>query len=124
MSDEQPLRILVAEDDAMVREVITVFLGEDRHTVVTARDGREAFEKFQAGEFDIVLTDRVMPGMNGDQLAAAIKQLRAATPVILLTGYGDMMQGAGEKPGGVDFILSKPFTVGSLRGAIAAALGR
>ncbi|HEY3901985.1 MAG TPA: response regulator [Chthoniobacter sp.] len=118
------LRILVVEDEPLVREVICVYLDEDHHQVVTAENGREGLEKFKAGEFDIVMTDRAMPEMNGDQLAQEIKKLRPQQPVVLLTGFGDLMSGAGEHPAGVDLVVSKPFTLGTLRNAIAKATGK
>jgi CheY-like chemotaxis protein len=118
------LRILVVEDEPLVREVICVYLDEDHHQVVTAENGREGLEKFKAGEFDIVMTDRAMPEMNGDQLAMEIKKLRPQQPVVLLTGFGDLMTGAGEQPTGVDLVVTKPFTLGTLRNAIAKATGR
>ena len=120
----EPLRILVVEDEPIVREVLGVYLTEDQHQITTAVNGREGLEKFQAGEFDLVLTDRAMPEMNGDQLAAAIKKLRPHQPLILLTGFGDLMIGAGDQPEGVDFVVSKPFTLNTLRGAIANAVGK
>ncbi len=113
------LRILVVEDEPLVREVLGVYLAEDNHTVTTAENGREGLEKFRAGTFDLVMTDRSMPEMNGDDLAAEIKKLKPAQPVLLLTGFGDIMSGAGEKPTGVDLVVSKPFTLTTLRSAIA-----
>lgn len=113
------LRILVVEDEPLVREVLGVYLAEDNHRVTTAENGRDGLEKFRAGEFDLVMTDRSMPEMNGDALAAEIKKLRPAQPVLLLTGFGDIMAGAGEKPTGVDLVVSKPFTLTTLRSAIA-----
>ena len=120
----QPLRILVVEDEPLVREVLSVYLTEDRHQVMMAANGREALEVFRAGTFDLVLTDRAMPEMNGDQLAAEVKRLKPQQPVILLTGFGDLMTGAGEQPEGVDLVVSKPFTLSMLRGAIAQVIGK
>jgi len=119
----QPLRILVVEDEPLVREVLGVYLSEDKHEVTTAVNGRDGLEKFQASRFDLVLTDRAMPELNGDQLAVEIKKLKPEQPLILLTGFGDLMTGAGEKPPGVDLIVSKPFTLNTLRGAISKSLG-
>ena len=112
-------RILVVEDEPLVREVISVYLGTDNHDVTTAINGVDGLEKFRAGQFDIVLTDRAMPQMNGDQLAEAIKKIDPKKPIILLTGFGDIMLGSGEKPVGIDMVLSKPFTMSQLRDAIA-----
>jgi FixJ family two-component response regulator len=63
-----------------------------------------------------------MPECNGDVLAAEIKKLSPHQPVILLTGFGDLMSGAGEKPEGVDLVVSKPFTLNSLRESISKAI--
>ena len=119
---EQPLRILVVEDEPLVREVIEVYLREDKHIVQTACNGREGLEKYQAGTFDLVLTDRAMPEVNGDVLAFEIKKINPNQPIILLTGFGDLMSGAGEKPEGVDLVVSKPFTLNSLREAMTKAV--
>jgi signal transduction histidine kinase len=118
------LRILVVEDEPMVREVICVYLDEDHHHVVTAENGRDGLEKFKAGTFDLVMTDRAMPEMNGDQLAVEVKKLRPEQPLILLTGFGDLMSGTGEQPPGVDLVVGKPFTLATLRNAIAKATSR
>ena len=115
---EHPLRILVVEDEPLVREVIGVYLREDKHQIETAANGREGLERYRLGGFDLVLTDRAMPEMNGDVLAAEIKKIDPHQPVILLTGFGDLMTGAGEKPEGVDLVVSKPFTLNSLREAM------
>jgi signal transduction histidine kinase len=119
---ERSLHILVVEDEPLVREVIEVYLREDRHIIETAANGRQGLEKYKAGTFDLVMTDRAMPEVNGDVLAAEIKKINPKQPVVLLTGFGDLMSGAGEKPEGVDLVVSKPFTLNSLRGAISKAV--
>jgi len=121
---ERPLHILVVEDEPLVREVIEIYLREDQHDIQTACNGREGLEKYRAGTFDVVLTDRAMPEVNGDILAAEIKKINPRQPVVLLTGFGDLMSGAGEKPEGVDLIVSKPFTLNSLREALTRAIRR
>ncbi|RYD70013.1 MAG: response regulator, partial [Verrucomicrobiaceae bacterium] len=119
LSTVRSLRILVVEDEPLVREVLTVYLNEDHHDIVTADNGREGLEKFRNDRFDLVLTDRAMPEMNGDELAVEIKKLRPEQKLILLTGFGDLMSGSGEQPPGVDMVVSKPFTLSGLRGAIS-----
>lgn len=118
-----PLRVLVVEDEPLVREVLSVYLSEDEHIIEVAENGREGLEKFQAGEYDLVLTDRAMPEMNGDVLAAEIKKLKPGQKVILLTGFGDVI-GGGEQPSGIDMVVAKPFTLSTLRSAIQKVLGR
>jgi signal transduction histidine kinase len=118
---EEKLSILVVDDEDLVREVIMVYLMEDNHEVVTAENGLDGLEKFKAGKFDVVLTDRSMPEMNGDQFALEVKQLDPTMPVILLTGFGDLMTDEGDRPPGIDEIVSKPFTIHLLREAITKA---
>ncbi len=115
-------RILVVEDNAMVLRVIREFLTRDNHRVVTATDGREGKRAFRKGDFDLVITDRAMPVMSGDQLAALIRRISPNMPIILLTGFGDMMATTGESPSGINLILSKPITLRKLRRAIAKVL--
>ncbi|MBA3962364.1 MAG: response regulator [Chthoniobacterales bacterium] len=94
------------------------------HSVETAENGREALEKFRQGGFDLIVTDHVMPEMNGEQLAAAIKQLAPEIPVILLTGYADDSFSARSAPDAIDLVLGKPLLRTALRGAIAEVMGR
>jgi len=118
----RPLHILLVEDRPMVRDIIRELLFLDRHTVETANNGRKGLAKFHEGKFDLVLTDRAMPDMNGDELATAIKQAAPKQYVIMLTGYGEMMKYIGEIPEGVDELLSKPITINDLRKALTKVI--
>ena len=71
---------------------------------------------------DVVITDRAMGGMSGDQVAAVVKKQRPGTPVILLTGFGDIMKSKQEMPDDVDLILGKPITPNDLAGALIDVL--
>jgi CheY-like chemotaxis protein len=119
---ERRHRILAADDDPMVREVISTYLSEDAYAVELAADGKEAFEKFCAGEFDLVLADLSMPGMQGDELAREMKKRKPKVPVLLLTGFGERLAATGGRPEGVDLVLSKPFTMAGLRDSLAKFL--
>jgi len=114
----RPLSVLVVDDAGPLRQILREFLIADGHTVETANDGVEGLRKYLEGHFDLVVTDRAMPEMNGDQLAAAIKERAPTQPIILLTGFGEMMQAAGERPEGVDLVVSKPVTLKTLRLAV------
>jgi signal transduction histidine kinase/ActR/RegA family two-component response regulator len=124
-SSAEGLRILVVDDELGLRRLAEHVLSAAGHRVETAADGLEGLEKFRQGNFDLVVTDRAMPEMNGDQLAAAVKDLAPGTPVILTTGFGDLMKATGEVPEGVDAVVSKPFTGSVLKQAVARiAAGR
>ncbi len=100
-------------------QVVAAYLAADGHAVATATSGQEALKVLQAGKSDVVITDRAMPVMNGDQLAAMIKETTPDTPVILLTGFADMIHANDESVGNVALVLGKPVTVDALREAIA-----
>ncbi|MFQ5897234.1 MAG: ATP-binding protein [Candidatus Methylomirabilia bacterium] len=116
------LRVLVVDDEPLVCRVMTDYLTSDGHTVETATNGREALEKFRAGQFDLVVTDQGMPEMSGDRLAAAIKRLAPDKPVILVTGFGKTAKADDDKPADVDFIVSKPVPLTALRQALAKVM--
>ena len=119
-----PLKILVVDDEPLIVEILSAFLGNDGHRVEAAADGVEALNCFRAGGFDLVITDRCMPEMNGEQLAAAVKKIEPSVPVILLTGFGEEMRAKGEAPECIDALLSKPPTLGRLRNGILEATAR
>ena len=113
-----PLRILVVDDHAAIREIVSAYLAEDRHTVETAADAREAMMKFRSHRFDLIITDRAMPEISGDELAASIKELEPNKPVIMLTGFADLINETGRRSENVDLIVSKPARLDDLRKAI------
>lgn len=111
------LNVLIADDEPSVHDVIVGYLKSDGHTAVSAANGREALDEFLKGKFDVVVADRAMPEMNGDELAASVKKV-SHCPVILLTGFAEVMRSTGDSPACVDLILGKPLTLNALRGAL------
>lgn len=116
------LDILIVDDEPSILEVVSAYLRLDGHLVATAASGREALEKFQRNHFDLVVLDRVMPEMSGDQVARFIKQLNKEIPVIMLTGFGALIEVTGSQPQAVDVVLSKPVTMDALRTTIGRLL--
>ncbi len=112
------LKVLIVDDDPRIRDVLSIYLRCDGHQAVTAASGREALEKFRRGRFDLVVVDRAMPEMSGEQTARFIKQLNQNTPIIMLTGFGALREVTGSQPQAVDVVLDKPITVDSLRRTI------
>ena len=113
------IHVLVVDDEPALCALVEAYLTTDGHTVVTAPNGAVALTLVKDGSFDLVLTDKAMPNLNGEQLAAAIYQSGISLPVILMTGFGDMMQAAGNQPQHIEAILSKPITEATLRTALA-----
>ncbi|MFQ5992425.1 MAG: response regulator, partial [Nitrospiraceae bacterium] len=118
------LHVLVADDDPLVCRVTTEYLTTLGYTVETVSNGKAALESFQASRFDLVVTDQAMPGMSGDQVAAAIKKTSPATPVIMLTGIRKVTEAAAQVSGGADFIVTKPLTMKKLRDVLAKVKAR
>jgi signal transduction histidine kinase/CheY-like chemotaxis protein len=116
------LNVLVVDDEPRILEVVSAYLRFDGHSVSTAASGREALEKFRRNQFDLVVLDRVMPEMSGDQTARFIKQLNQETPVIMLTGFGALIEVTGSQPAAVDVVVSKPVTLDALRQTIEKLL--
>jgi signal transduction histidine kinase len=112
----RPLRILYVEDDPSVRSVILNYLKNDGHDVTAAAQGGEGLGLFQTGRFDLVITDRAMPGMTGEQMSAAIKKIMPQKPIILLSGSADVLP--EQSLTSVDAVLGKPVTIDGLREAI------
>jgi len=111
----EPRQILLADDETEVRSMLRLVLELDRHTVMEACDGQEALDLFKSRPFDVVVTDFVMPGMPGDQLAVEIKRHSPGVPVIMITANADLLP---HPVPGVDLLLPKPFKVDALREAI------
>ena len=116
------LHVLCVDDNPGVRELITRYLTIDGHTVETATNGREGLGKFDAGRFDLVITDKDMPEMDGIQLAVASKQIAPSKPIIMLTAFADEMKAIGDIPADVDYLLSKPVTLTEFREALAQVI--
>ena len=111
-------RILVVDDQEIIRDVIQQQLSEDGHEVQTAGSGREALEILGTVNYDLLVTDHSMPGMTGEELAVQVKGKFPKTAVILLTGFGGSMNDNARAMPGVDMILGKPASSFELRRAI------
>jgi signal transduction histidine kinase/CheY-like chemotaxis protein len=116
------LAILVVDDDEAVCEVVTEYLRGDGHDVIPVTSGRDAVTKVREKKFDVVFLDRAMPEMSGDQAAEMIKQLQPDLPVIMLTGFGALIEVTGSRPRAVDAVLGKPVTLATLRQTLAKFL--
>ena len=118
------LRILVIDDDELLRQSMRAILEREGHRVTVSHGGRAGIDLFTAalrrGEgFDTVITDLGMPHVDGRAVAAAVKSVSPDTPVILLTGWGQHLRDGNEIPEYVDHILNKPANLAELRSALA-----
>jgi len=113
-------RILVVDDDQSAREALKLLLSIDRHAVTETASGAEALKVLGEGNFDVVIIDFFMPGMQGQELARKIKELAPRQPILMVTAYYETLV-ESDQP--VDAILSKPFGVEELRQAIGRLVG-
>lgn len=117
------MRVLVVDDDEMVRTVCCGMLRLLQHDVVTATSGPDAIEQIAAPDahFDLILLDESMPQMSGRETLAQLSSLGLQIPVILCTGRmvtpGDLAESAGGRPIAV---LSKPFNLQGLQSALSS----
>jgi CheY-like chemotaxis protein len=116
--------ILIAEDDAALRELVVRALNEDGHTLTVAANGVAALDAMDRhnGRFDLLLTDVKMPVMDGIALALAAGRDHPETAIMLMTGYADQRERAHGLDALVYDVIAKPFTVDQIRGAVREAL--
>jgi len=120
----KPLRILCVDDQPAILSLIADYLTQDGHRVEQAKDGAEGWAKFQAGKFDLVITDMAMPKINGEELTLAIKEMNPLQPVILLSGTSGVTPVSVPHLNGPDLLLGKPVKLQTLRQAMAQLLNR
>ncbi|HEV7406311.1 MAG TPA: response regulator [Chthoniobacteraceae bacterium] len=111
------LKILAVDDDPSSLQLLARLFEQGGHLFRGAYGGLNALDQFEAGQWDIFLTDREMPLMGGEELAARIKELSPFMPIILMTGRPP----ATPCPQ-IDFVLEKPFSRAGLIAAIDRCL--
>jgi PAS domain S-box-containing protein len=114
-------RILVIDDEEMIRVLVHDVVCNMGHEVETAESGHEGIEKFGAG-YDLVLTDLGMAGMSGWDVVERIKEMSPGTPVALITGWGDQLDSERMEASGVDLVMAKPFSVAQIRSLVTKVL--
>jgi two-component system cell cycle sensor histidine kinase/response regulator CckA len=113
--------ILVAEDDALIRQLLRQALSD--HSLIEAADGFEALERLEGldmGELDLLITEMMMPGLRGQELARQARTLQPHAQILFLSGYDE-----GAREGLVDEeaeFLQKPFTVATIRSMVQKLL--
>jgi PAS domain S-box-containing protein len=114
------LSILVVDDDPLVLANTAALLEDQGHRVTAVADGQAALAVLrESGVFDILVTDQMMPGLTGTQLADIVAVERPELPILLVSGYAELPEGSRGLR-----VLAKPFTQQSLISAITETLGR
>jgi CheY-like chemotaxis protein len=117
-------RILVADDEEAIRNLLARALRQDGHEVMTACDGADALELLvrENGAFELLLTDIRMPVMDGIALALAAARDHPAVTILLMTGYADQRERAHGLDALIHDVLTKPFSLADMRSAVDGAL--
>ena len=115
-----PHRVLVIDDEAALRSLLTDMLSAFGYEVDAAPDGAAGVARFCEQRYEAVITDLLMPGMNGFQVAAEIRAVDPDVQVILLTGSAPALTNARASEAGVT-LLHKPIALADLKAAVDAA---
>lgn len=108
------IRVLLVDDEEGIRTSFTKALGSMNYEVETAANGAEALDRISNGAFDVMITDLVMPNMDGLEVLQRTKEMRPDMPVIVLTGHGSVETAvAAMKVGAFDYI-AKPYNIDEL----------
>lgn len=118
------MRILVIEDDREAAAYLTRGLSESGHVVDLASEGREGLDRASHGSFDAMVIDRMLPGLDGLSIIAALRAANNRTPVLVLSAMGDVEDRVTGLKAGCDDYLSKPFAFSELLARLEALTRR
>jgi len=108
------MMILVVEDDEMILRTLEFRLKKDNYSIMVARDGREALEKLKSNNFNLVLTDLMLPFVTGMEVLSYIKTNLPELPVIILSAADEEGTIMDAFKLGADDFIAKPFSPGEL----------
>ncbi len=120
--DRDVAEILLAEDDEAVREFVLRALSYYGHQVTAVPDGGAALEALEKTPYDLMLTDIVMPGLDGIALALKATKVRPDMPVLMMTGFASERQRAHNLDALIDRVIAKPFSLKEICAAVDDAL--
>ena len=117
-------RILIAEDDDAIRNLVVRALSDDGHNLTATADGAAALDVLDRhnGDFDLLLTDVKMPTMDGIALALAAGRGHPQVTIMLMTGYADQRERTHGLDALVHDVIAKPFSVEQIKGSVREAL--
>jgi CheY-like chemotaxis protein len=115
-------RILIAEDEPAVRTFLIRALESQDYEVTAVADGGQALQALQKGDYDLLLSDIVMPEMDGIALALQVSRDKPEMPIILITGFAHERQRAHNLEALVHSVVAKPFDLEKICGVVKEAL--
>lgn len=116
-------RILLADDDAATREFAQRALQMDGHSVVAVEDGLEALQQLERAQFDVLVSDLDMPGLDGYALVQRVANRQPTLKILLMSGLGHELRRADGLPADRVATLGKPFTLDQMRNLVRGLIG-
>jgi CheY-like chemotaxis protein len=116
-------RVLVVDDDPITRKNLSQYLSGDGFEVEPTPDGNQALEKLEKEKFDLILTDVIMPGMNGLKLTEHVHSVLPMVPVIIMTGNAAIDHNKARSAGAAD-LIRKPLILEEVLAKIKTVLRR
>lgn len=118
-----PERVLVIDDDEIVREVLVEHLENEGHEVIACANGYRGLEIFKNEKFDLVILDLIMPGINGLEVLKEIKRFSPPTVAILITAFGSIENAVDAMRAGAFDYITKPFNLADVSFAVKRGIG-
>ena len=107
--------ILIVEDEAKMRRLLELSLGEDGYATVSAGDAEAGLKLLRSSAVDLVLTDVKLPGMDGMEFLQEVKRVNAALPVVVMTAFGTVETAVEAMKLGASNYVLKPFSLDEMR---------
>lgn len=107
--------LLIVDDEKLVRWALKKSIERNDRRVFCASDGKEAMELMDQEQFDLIITDLVMPGSSGMDVLEKAKRIKSETKVVLMTAYGGLIDKEDAMLAGIDDFVEKPFMLNDIK---------
>jgi len=118
------MKILIIEDEHKIANAIRKGLEQERYTVDVRYDGKDGFDLASSEDYDLIILDRLLPGMEGVVIVKELRKARIHTPILMLTAKGQISDKVEGLDAGADDYLTKPFAFGELIARVRALARR
>jgi DNA-binding NtrC family response regulator len=114
----QPYKILIADDEFLIRWSLVQALSHEGYEVISVEDGKKAIEAARTQHFDFIITDLVMPELDGWGVLEIVKKIQPSPRVIVITAHGGQDTGQRVKEKGAWAYVEKPYVIDQIKGIL------